>query len=200
MNSRYKNVVCVNTGQMKYWCGKIVHLGKCHYTSAFPLTDKGEKMAHEAVSALRVYVRSAYHLNALKPVIPDTLYISALKHITRKVGTVEISDTDYIGIVCRAVGFEFNTQRDITKVNNRTLADKTPRQVAQYMLFKYTPLTQKSISAAFSQERTTVINSIRVVEDRIETEPEFADSIKRITRSIEIMKKKHMRNRILNTN
>lgn len=199
MKSRYKNVVCVNGVSFSYWCGKITYLKKPYYTAAFPLTDKGEKMAHEAVSALRAYVHSMHHLNALKSVLSDTLYTSALKHITRKVGTVEMSDAEYVGIVCRAVGFEFKTQRDITKVNNRTLADKTPRQVAQYLLFELTPLTQKSISAAFGQERTTVINSIKAVANRIETETEFADGIKRITRSIEIMKKKHMRNQILNT-
>ncbi|MBP5165873.1 MAG: chromosomal replication initiator protein DnaA [Oscillospiraceae bacterium] len=67
-----------------------------------------------------------------------------------------------------------------SKVKNTAQA----RQIAMYLMRKLTNMTLEEIGAVLNKDHSTVLHSIKKVEDSIAESPRFADSIREITANI----------------
>lgn len=79
------------------------------------------------------------------------------------------------------VADHFNTNIDFIKSKSHTLGIIIPRQIAIYLHRKFTDLTLAEIGSIFgSKDHTTVMNSLKRVENRCDTEKYFKSKVKQI--------------------
>jgi len=80
-------------------------------------------------------------------------------------------------MILKAVCSEFSiTQKDLYG-KKRTREMVEPRQIACYLLKKYAGFSYTQIGRLFNRDHTTAIQSVRAVEDHIETEEEYSNRV-----------------------
>ena len=173
-----------------YWGGVVSFNGKNYYTKSFPLTDEGEKQAHAAVEILRSYLHNIASLEKIKPMLCESTYIDAKKQIEYAYLPKNTDDGEYVELIIKEVSTAFKLTQKQMFLLSRTYKFIRPRQVAQYLLYRTSNMNQDAIAAIFNQERTTILHSVKTIQNMIDTNAEFADKVLQIRSKINKINKR----------
>lgn len=174
MKSRYKYVEYLN----HQWHA-VVRVDKQVFRAGiFPLTDEGEKKAHEA-GALRL---KQYRNSAIVNTICNELEAGAIHYedVYRIIRATQINNPakrpsiDVINdIVCEHFGVDF----DYISQNSRRNKIRYPRQVAMYLMRKFGHIYHE-IGRYYGRDHTTVIHTFQMMNNMVDVYPHVATLVK----------------------
>lgn len=86
--------------------------------------------------------------------------------------------------IIREVAAQFAVSPDLLFLQRRTAAVVVPRQTIFYLARRHTRLSLHQIGDALRRDHTTVSYAVKVVQDRLDTQPEFAAAVAEIERRL----------------
>lgn len=96
--------------------------------------------------------------------------------------TTEITKDKVINVVCRY----YDTDRETLDTTRRDRKLILPRQIIHYLLREHFPkMSLEKIGAVGNKHYATVLNSIRVIQNYLETDRNFRRQMKQIENNLE---------------
>jgi len=99
--------------------------------------------------------------------------------LTRRTG-FSSDEERIIYLVAKSFGISHNDLKSRSHLRDFT----TPRQVAIYFIRKYTSKTQQQVGIIFSRDHSTIVNSLKVVNNLMDTDAAFKEKIDLIDKLI----------------
>ncbi len=140
-------------------------------------------IAESITSNIRQIEGVIHRLTAYRDMLDDTININsvrrAIKDVIQLGVFVPTADT-IISETCRYYGLEEGAIQGNQRGRNTTIA----RHISMYLIRSLTSMSLENIGELFEKNHSTVLYSIRKVEDLIKTDPDTAAAIRDITSNI----------------
>jgi hypothetical protein len=167
------------------WVGKL-HRTQFAGTSGYlttprcSFTDAGELLAYAGAIKLKNLFAALIHVDGLKGIISEKQYFDTRKSVEYLFVSDAIKTEEYLRFIVTKTAAAFKVLKKEILSDSRYPAAVAARQAAQYLCYLHTNATQSEISDYFDRDRVLIIRTLSIVRDRIDTEPEFAATIKRL--------------------
>jgi chromosomal replication initiator protein len=141
-------------------------------------------IAENITSNIRQIEGVVHRLTAYRDIMNDTITISSVKRAIKDVIRLGVFVPTPEAIISETARY-FGIDEDDIRGQRRSKNTATARQVAMYLIRSLTNLSLVDIGEQFDhRNHSTVLNSIRKVEDLLNTDPEMSATIRDITSNI----------------
>ena len=142
-----------------------------------------EYIAESITSNIRQIEGVVHRLTAYRDMLDDTITINSVKRAIKDVIQLGVYVPTPEAIIAETSRY-YGLDEDALQGKRRSKNTAVARHISMYLIRSLTSMSLENIGQLFEKNHSTVLYSIRKVEDMIKTDPETAAAIRDITSNL----------------